>query len=201
MTVRHTFTDLMKHGFDFTLCSPDYWTDESAAQLWYILFALSKLPELGDTAFVILRKQPLILLHWSHHALTLVATWRGLAVTSPVGRYSIVLNLCVHALMYSYYALRSARVRIPRAVSMLITGLQLAQMFVMMGVLIRARLLTVEANTNTADDNRGCHNDLSYIDPMIGMYLYYFALFFKFFYDAYIRGNFRNKPKTHEKFH
>lgn len=31
---------------------------------WGWLMALSKMAELGDTAFIVLRKQPLIFLHW-----------------------------------------------------------------------------------------------------------------------------------------
>ena len=31
---------------------------------WTFMFALSKVPELGDTLFIVLRKQPLIFLHW-----------------------------------------------------------------------------------------------------------------------------------------
>lgn len=33
--------------------------------LWAFLFVLSKIVELGDTAFLVLRKRPIIFLHWS----------------------------------------------------------------------------------------------------------------------------------------
>jgi elongation of very long chain fatty acids protein 3 len=44
-----------------------YWVRTShntATAFWTWLFVLSKVIELGDTAFVVLRKQPLLFLHW-----------------------------------------------------------------------------------------------------------------------------------------
>ena len=35
------------------------------SSFWSWLFTLSKIPELGDTLFIVLRKQQLIFLHWS----------------------------------------------------------------------------------------------------------------------------------------
>lgn len=41
-----------------------YIEQDRVCGFWTWLFVLSKLPELGDTIFIVLRKQPLIFLHW-----------------------------------------------------------------------------------------------------------------------------------------
>jgi hypothetical protein len=38
--------------------------DDRVSGFWALMFVLSKVPELGDTIFIVLRKQPLIFLHW-----------------------------------------------------------------------------------------------------------------------------------------
>lgn len=48
---------------------------DQVAAFWATMFVLSKVPELGDTVFIILRKQPLIFLHYYHHATVLVYAW------------------------------------------------------------------------------------------------------------------------------
>ena len=54
--------------------------------LWVLLFALSKVAELGDTIFIVLRKQNLIFLHWYHHILTLIHCWNSYAEQTGTGR-------------------------------------------------------------------------------------------------------------------
>ena len=39
-------------------------TNDRVSSFWASVFVLSKVPELGDTFFILLRKQPLIFLHW-----------------------------------------------------------------------------------------------------------------------------------------
>lgn len=46
----------------------------------------------------------------------------------PVQQWYVVMNSCVHSFMYSYYALRSLKIRVPRPIAMFITTIQLLQM-------------------------------------------------------------------------
>lgn len=53
-------------GFVATYCDNSYREDNKLVY-WYTLFVLSKLAELFDTAFIVLRKQKLITLHCKLH--------------------------------------------------------------------------------------------------------------------------------------
>ncbi|CAG7820458.1 unnamed protein product, partial [Allacma fusca] len=70
-----------------------------ATSFWVLALFLSKLVELGDTAFIILRKQKLITLHWFHHAATLTLCWIGYEHYEVAGR-AIFVNTFVHSFMY-----------------------------------------------------------------------------------------------------
>jgi len=61
---------LYNRGFTESFCSNSY-KEDNRLVFWYLIFIWSKLAELGDTAFIVLRKQKLINLHWIHHVLTL----------------------------------------------------------------------------------------------------------------------------------
>ena len=56
-------------------CVGSYVPNSSVSSLWTYLFTMSKVPELMDTVFIVLRKQPLIFLHWYHHITVLIFTW------------------------------------------------------------------------------------------------------------------------------
>ena len=58
-------------GLEYSLCNKDDFMYGVAGH-WSFLFSMSKIVELGDTLFILLRKQPLIFLHWYHHATILV---------------------------------------------------------------------------------------------------------------------------------
>jgi len=140
--------------------------------------ALSKMVELGDTAFIVLRKQPLIFLHWYHHITVLIYTWFTYEAYEPPLRYFMTMNMFVHALMYSYYALKSLKVKIPRNWAMMITCLQLSQMVV--GVTINIYSLYVKAM------NVPCALGWENINLALTMYASYFVLFANFFHKAYL---------------
>lgn len=55
-------TVLYNKGFEHSVCVQEY--SYGVAACWTWLFVLSKFVELIDTAFIVLRKQKLIFLHW-----------------------------------------------------------------------------------------------------------------------------------------
>lgn len=77
-----------------------------ATAFWSWVLLMSKVVELGDTAFIVLRKQNLMFLHWYHHVTTLMSWWVMYHWYEPNQLWYIVMNSFVHSLMYSYYALR-----------------------------------------------------------------------------------------------
>jgi hypothetical protein len=54
------------------ICQPgEYDYGSGAVILWMSFFTVSKIFELWDTFFIVVRKRPLILLHWYHHVTVL----------------------------------------------------------------------------------------------------------------------------------
>ena len=117
-------------GLQESVCNPNYLETNTVSAFWTVAFIFSKLPELGDTAFIVLRKQKLIFLHWYHHLTVMCYGFYTLQAFSSTGRWFMVMNFCVHSLMYSYYTLKALRVKIPSSIAMAITSLQLVQMVI-----------------------------------------------------------------------
>ena len=124
-TIPETVFVLQNYGWKYSICNASYY--DGTTLLWTYLFGLSKLIELGDTIFIVLRKQNLIFLHWYHHITVLIYAWYIYSRYLGTGRYLIIMNFSVHAIMYSYYALKSLRIKVPKVISMCITTLQISQ--------------------------------------------------------------------------
>ena len=77
----------------------------------HIIHAVSsfQVPELGDTIFIVLRKQKLIFLHWYHHITVLIYCWYSFSQYTAPARWFVVMNFIVHSIMYTYYAFRALR--------------------------------------------------------------------------------------------
>lgn len=168
---------LYYEGFYSSACHLGY-MENQVTQFWTSLFVLSKVIELGDTVFVVLRKQPLLFLHWYHHITVLLYTWHSYVEHAAPGRWFICMNFAVHAIMYTYYTLRALKFRVPHQMKMLITALQLLQMVV--GCALNFYVYGVK------NSGRQCNITYQNINYSFLMYFSYFVLFAKFFYDAYV---------------
>jgi len=173
----HLLTD---YGFTFCVCfSGNTFLDNRVGGFWNWMFTLSKVPELGDTVFIVLRKQPLIFLHWYHHVTVLLYTWYSYSDYIATARWFVCMNYLVHSVMYSYYALRALKYRVPKIVAMFITSSQLAQM--VMGAAVNIWAYQVKQAGNE------CHVSYDNIKISLIMYSSYFVLFAHFFRRAYIK--------------
>ncbi|XP_069125719.1 very long chain fatty acid elongase 6-like [Argopecten irradians] len=170
------------YGMEFSVCNKRYLLKVNG--LWCCLFAISKVIELGDTVFIVLRKQQLIFLHWYHHVTVLIYVWYMAHAQLGMGRWFIAMNYTVHAVMYSYYALRAMKFRIPKFVSMAITSLQITQMVVGFSVTCYTYLLMQGDDTCLGES-------LIPVVYALLMYASYFVLFARVFYVNYLA----EKPK------
>ncbi|CAG7815810.1 unnamed protein product [Allacma fusca] len=168
-------------GTYHTICSGT--PHNYATAFWAFLYLLSKLVEFGDTAFIVLRKQKLITLHWFHHVTTLLMCWLGYAAYDALGRL-FVINTFVHSIMYSYYALKALKVKIPRRFAKSLTTIQITQMFVITYVNFASVYFMAQRHP--------CKRDVNVV-YVSGVIIPAFAyLFIKFFRETYTR----RVPKT-----
>ncbi|KAL1455366.1 hypothetical protein WDU94_009465 [Cyamophila willieti] len=169
---------LRNYGIYHSVCVPSFILDDKVAGFWTWMFALSKLPELGDTVFIILRKQPLIFLHWYHHITVLLYTWYAYKEYTSSARWFVSMNYFVHSLMYTYFALRAMGKKPPKVSAMMVTSLQIIQMII--GSLVNIWSLQYI--------NAGQPCNVSYLNIKLSllMYMSYFALFLRFFIKAYL---------------
>jgi len=169
---------LSTHGVYHTVCVPSFLEEDHVTALWTWLFVLSKLPELVDTVFIVLRKQQLIFLHWYHHVTVLWFSWYSYVGFTATCRWFMVMNYSVHALMYSYYAVKALKIPVPKVLAMVITTLQLLQMVFGCGVNILA--------WQYMGKGRACAVSYNNLYWSFLMYTSYFLLFARFFFLAYI---------------
>lgn len=169
---------ITQYGIYHSVCVPRYIVMDKVSGFWTFMFALSKLPELGDSIFIVLRKRPLIFLHYYHHTTVLLYTWFTYTEYIATARWFIVMNYCVHSVMYSYFALRSMNVHVPRFMAQCITFMQIVQMFLGLTVnLLALYFIKIE--------NRICQTTLLNIKLSTALYSSYIYLFTKFFFQAY----------------
>ncbi|KAA0151391.1 hypothetical protein FNF27_06374 [Cafeteria roenbergensis] len=171
-TLPHLVHNVFNHGLEFSLCAPAETSYGCGATgLWTALFIFSKVPELGDTLFLVLRKRPVSFLHWYHHVSVLLYAWWSYATRSSAGLWFIAFNFTAHAVMYSYYALAAMGFR-NEAFALSVTVLQITQMIV--GVAICTAVPIFAAGGSSCSMTTGAYAGGI---VMYGSYLYLFLMF------------------------
>ncbi|KAK6024818.1 GNS1/SUR4 family protein [Ostertagia ostertagi] len=165
-------------GFQNSYCfAYDFTKGENG--YWVFLFIVSKLFELVDTVFIVLRKRPLMFLHWYHHILTGIYAFYSHPHTPGFNRYGIYLNYTVHAFMYSYYFLRSMKINVPGIVAKFITTLQILQFVISCAILAHIGYLVHIAGVP-------CDFDDNIFILATFMDTTYLILFINFFLKSYV---------------
>lgn len=164
---------VLSQSYDQTVCvHPNESWGAGPTGFWVMLFIYSKIPELIDTVFIVLRKKPLIFLHWYHHVTVLLFCWSAYSTMAGSGLYFVAMNYSVHALMYGYYCLQALGVCPKSFPAILITISQILQMFIGTGVCISCWYFKI--------NGRACANETSNLIAgglMYGSYLYLFVDF------------------------
>ncbi|KAL3282829.1 hypothetical protein HHI36_005992 [Cryptolaemus montrouzieri] len=178
---------LSNYGLYHSVCCPSFLTHDKVSAFWAFLFIWSKPVEFGDTFFIVVRKQPLMFLHWYHHITVLLYSWLGYMDTVGTARWFVCMNYSVHSIMYTYFALRAMGFKLPKQLAMVVTSLQLLQMIVGCAVNIWAYQFL----------QSGLVCKVTYFNIMLSfaMYLSYLYLFAQFFYKSYLAGS-RTQQKS-----
>ena len=170
---------MLSNPFEETVCKiPTESWGNGPTGLWVMLFIFSKVPELMDTVFIVLRKKPLIFLHWYHHVSVLLFCWSAYSTVAGSGLYFVAMNYTVHAMMYGYYCLQALKMCPKSFPAHLITISQITQMFVGTGVCVSGWYFKLSGAT--------CANDFSNLTAGAIMYGSYLYLFVEFALKRYI---------------
>jgi hypothetical protein len=169
-------------GLQFSICSPT--SDlvqrfkDTPASLALCLFCFSKIPELGDTVFLIVKCKKVRFLQWYHHTTVMLFCWLALATEYTPGLWFAMTNYFVHSIMYAYFFLMTypSAARVVKPVAPLITVVQITQM--VWGLIVNAIAI------GTYFRSGACQIQGITVYSAIVMYASYFYLFSQLFFEA-----------------
>ncbi|RNF07091.1 fatty acid elongase [Trypanosoma rangeli] len=173
--------NIVNKGFYEATCTfneEEFYT--TSVGFWMGIFALSKIPELMDTVFLVLQgKQPLPFLHWYHHVTVLLFSWHTYCVGSSGYIWVAAMNYSVHSIMYLYFAIAVMGYKsLVRPLAPYITLMQISQMVMGCFVTLYAMRASYEG--------RGCGMSWSNMRIQLLMYASYLYLFSEMFVKAHV---------------
>ena len=187
-TVPVTWRMLMDNGAHRLVCQDvSSWCTDGPSGVWTAAFCLSKIPELFDTFFLIIRKKPVVFLQYWHHTTVMLFTWHAMGNAAAPGMLFATMNFVVHAVMYGYFAMTSAfgfTRKMVKPFAPLITMLQILQMVI--GTVV-AFYTAYHFETSGRLAEGGC--DINVITGRSGIIMYssYLVLFAILFRDNYLK--------------
>uniref|UniRef100_A0A914Z3Z7 Elongation of very long chain fatty acids protein n=1 Tax=Panagrolaimus superbus TaxID=310955 RepID=A0A914Z3Z7_9BILA len=184
------FQTIANYGIVNSFCRNYNFTNGTTG-FWAWLFVISKLIELVDTVFLVLRKRPLLFLHWYHHILTMIYIFYSYPFAPGFNRWGIYMNYVVHSFMYSYYLIRSMKIKVPGFIAKLITTLQLIQFII--SVICIAYLAVI-----IHYQGYQCDFEPKVFSLAIFMDFTYLLLFINFFYQSYVKRGGKSKYQNKE---
>lgn len=144
-----------------------------------MMFCWTKMFEYGDTFWLCVKKRPIIFLHLYHHITVSLFCLHSVLLEAPFGHYFAIINLCIHFVMYGYYALaiQFKGNKLLIYARPWITMSQLSQMFVGVAICIH--------ELSSANKTPGLE-----INAFLGlvMYISYAVLFADFFTKNYMKS-------------
>merc|ERR1719223_1435003 len=183
-TVPHILYIIATKDFDRTVCDTASTWGGPGTGLAVQLFILSKIPELIDTVFIVLRKKPLIFLHWYHHVTVLAFCWHSYVTESGAGLWFVAMNYTVHAVMYFYYFLQAMKAIPKWFPSWIITTMQILQMVVGTAIVCFSIYYKLFGSKNYSIDGCNVIDENLYVGGII--YASYLYLFMEFAVKRYI---------------
>ncbi|NXY18758.1 ELOV6 protein, partial [Atrichornis clamosus] len=174
---------LLNKGFKQSVCSQSFYI-QPVSKLWIYLFSLSKLIELGDTVFIVLRKKKLIFVHWYHHLCTMILAWYAYKELTAGMGWNAALNFSIHGLTYAYYTVTAMGIRVPRSIAMIITASQMVQM---------SGFVIINMFVFFWRHDKICRINLSVFFFSSFLYITLLALFCNFFIKTYLSSTRKSK--------
>ena len=147
---------------------------------WTFLFSISKVFHLGDTVFLILRKRWIIFFHWFHHVVMLCLTFYGQAGMFPAGLYYLAMNISIHSIMYTHYAVCVLGYKVPRPIRLIVPVLEIFQF--VFGLSINITTYVYEYRMGPA-----CVSDLRFQIYVSLTYASFFALHMAVFCKVHVK--------------
>ncbi|CAD7926066.1 unnamed protein product [Amoebophrya sp. A120] len=215
-TVPHLLALLWQVGWRRLNCDPaSVLYGYGASGFWTMLFVHSKYVEFVDTFFLIVRKKPVSLLHWYHHASVLLYSWHASMHETPSGIVFVAMNYTVHALMYYYYFLTASKI-FPKWAHV-VTKCQILQMIFGIGTTCSALAFYLGARAGSggkaeyivmgeeknadigSKNNYRCSTPPENLLFAGGIYLSYFLLFAQFYLQKYKKARTAEKEQAGKK--